>query len=91
MSCPVIQKGKIDVATHKRLLKISWNLSYSSETIYNYERDLKVLEQFLEECQFDFDRLDKKAILQHKAYLASRDRETLAKAEPGEKCWTLAR
>ena len=48
----------------------------SQETIYNYERDLKVFENFLREIGAEFDNIDKKAILNYKAYLVSRDRKT---------------
>lgn len=50
--------------------------NYSEETVYNYERDLKVFQHFLSEVSIPFDRIDKKAILNFKAYLVSRDRET---------------
>lgn len=57
------------------LLNLQAN-NYSSETIYNYERDLKVFEDFLEQSHIPFDHIDKKTIVQYKAYLASRDRRT---------------
>ena len=56
---------------------------YSPETVYNYERDLKVFEQFLEDSRFRFDKIDKKTILNYKAYLASQDRKTATQAEQG--------
>lgn len=49
--------------------------NYSEETIYNYERDLKQLAQFLDEENMEFSRIDKQAINQFKAYLVSRDRK----------------
>jgi len=48
----------------------------SEETVYNYERDLKVFEDFLNEINTPFEKIDKKTILNYKAYLASRDRKT---------------
>jgi len=56
----------------------------SEETIYNYERDLKVFENFLNEINILFEKIDKKTILNYKAYLISRDRKT-PKYLPGEK------
>lgn len=49
---------------------------YSSETVYNYERDLLTFAQFLSESHTPFARLDKKMLLYYKAYLVSRDRVT---------------
>jgi integrase/recombinase XerC len=48
----------------------------SEETVYNYERDLKVFENFLNEIALPFEKIDKKIILNYKAYLISRDRKT---------------
>lgn len=48
--------------------------NYSEETLYNYERDLKQLELFLESEKLEFSRLDKQAFNQFKAYLISQDR-----------------
>lgn len=48
----------------------------SEETIYNYERDLKVFENFLNEINTSFEKIDKKTTLNYKAYLTSRDRKT---------------
>jgi site-specific recombinase XerD len=56
----------------------------SEETLYNYERDLKVLENFLNEINIPFEKIDKKTILNYKAYLTSRDRKT-AKSLIGKK------
>lgn len=58
------------------------NLSF--ETVYNYERDLKVFENFLREKRIDFEKADKRTILLYKAYLASPARQT-PKNELGEK------
>lgn len=57
------------------LLNLQTN-NYSLETVYNYERDLKVFENFLNECSISFDKIDKKTIIYYKAYLSSRDRKT---------------
>ncbi|MGB9743602.1 MAG: tyrosine-type recombinase/integrase [Minisyncoccales bacterium] len=56
----------------------------SEETLYNYERDLKVFENFLDEIKVPFEKIDKKTILNYKAYLASRDRKT-ANTQPGQR------
>ena len=56
----------------------------SEETVYNYERDLKTFEDFLNEINTPFDKVDKKTILHYKAYLTSRDRKT-PKLAPGKK------
>ncbi|PIV45020.1 MAG: hypothetical protein COS25_01950 [Candidatus Nealsonbacteria bacterium CG02_land_8_20_14_3_00_37_10] len=48
----------------------------SEETVYNYERDLKVFENFLNEIDTLFEKIDKKTILNYMAYLSSRDRKT---------------
>lgn len=50
--------------------------NYSDETIYNYERDLTTFENFLSEIKIDFGTIDKKTILNYKAYLNSIDRRT---------------
>lgn len=65
------------------LLNLQSN-NYSQETIYNYERDLEVFQNFLEEINIDFDKIDKKTILNYKAYLTSQDRKT-PKLVKGEK------
>lgn len=49
--------------------------NYSEETIYNYERDLKQLQNFLDEENLTFAGLNKSAINLYKAYLVSRDRK----------------
>ncbi len=63
------------------LLNLQTN-NYSQETIYNYERDLEVFNNFLRETRIDFDRVDKKAILNYKAYLTSSDRRTAKSLQP---------
>lgn len=50
--------------------------NFSNETIYNYERDLRVFEKFLIDFPTSFDKVDKRVIAQYKAYLASKDRLT---------------
>ena len=57
------------------LLELQVN-NLSPETIYNYERDLEVFQNFLKEMDIKFDNVDKKTILNYKAYLVSRDRKT---------------
>ncbi len=65
------------------LLNLQSN-NYSKETIYNYERDLNVFEEFLKDLNINFDKVDKKTILNYKAYLTSQDRKT-PKSETGLK------
>ena len=65
------------------LLNLQVN-NLSHETIYNYERDLKVFENFLNEINTEFDNIDKKTVLNYKAYLVSQDRKT-PNAQRGEK------
>ena len=63
-------------------LKIS---NLSSETVYNYERDLEVFQNFLNnDLKKNFSQLNKRDILLYKAYLASLDRKT-AKDNPPQK------
>jgi integrase/recombinase XerC len=50
--------------------------NYSAETIYNYDRDLKVFGQFLKDSSTPFEKLNKRVVTEYKAYLISRDRET---------------
>jgi len=51
--------------------------NFSPETCYNYERDLKTFEFFLQDdIKKSFDKIDKKDILRFKAFLNSRDRKT---------------
>jgi len=57
------------------LLNLKVN-NYSPETIYNYERDLKVFEDFLSENKIIFNDLSKKDLLNYKALLTSVDRKT---------------
>lgn len=56
----------------------------SEETLYNYERDLEVFQNFLKEINIDFEKINKKTILNYKAYLTSQDRET-PKFQKGKK------
>lgn len=49
--------------------------NYSSETIYNYEQDLKNLENFLIMEKHPFEGLNKGLFNQFKAYLVSKDRK----------------
>lgn len=61
------------------LLNLKVN-NYSPETIYNYERDLKVFEEFLTDGKIPFAKLTKKDILNYKALLTSIDRKTANQA-----------
>ncbi len=57
------------------LLNLQAN-NYSPETIYNYERDLNVFNNFLDESGIEFEKIDKRTITYYKAYLVSHDRKT---------------
>lgn len=58
------------------LLSIKTN-NYSPETLYNYERDLAVFEDFLNnDVKKNFQDINRHIIELYKAYLASRDRKT---------------
>lgn len=65
------------------LLNIKVN-NYSKETLYNYERDLMVFEDFLNDSNIEFDKITKKNFLYYKAFLSSNDRKT-ANKHLGEK------
>ena len=54
--------------------------NYSPKTLYNYERDLKVFEDFLVESKISFAALSKRDILSYKAFLTSIDRRTANQA-----------
>ena len=56
---------------------------YSPETVYNYERDLAIFENFFAEMKIDFSQLNKKVIEEYKAFLSSSDRKTPKKNEKG--------
>ncbi len=66
------------------LLNLQAN-NYSAETVYNYERDLKVFDKFLADSGISFDNINKKTITYYKAYLVSRDRKTAIFNEPGDR------
>lgn len=66
------------------LLHLKTN-NYSPETIYNYERDLRVFDDFLTDATTPFEQVSKKTIALFKAYLSSRDRKTAIKREISEK------
>ncbi|MBU4284667.1 tyrosine-type recombinase/integrase [Patescibacteria group bacterium] len=65
------------------LLNLQTN-NLSQETLYNYERDLNVFQDFLSEINTEFKNINKKTILNYKAYLTSIDRKT-AEHQHGEK------
>lgn len=50
--------------------------NYSPKTVYNYERDLDVFQNFLADSEIGFDTVNKRTILYYKAYLQSGDRKT---------------
>src|SRR3989344_4034989 len=74
------------------LLSLQSN-NYSPETVYNYERDLKVFENFIRESKFSFAKLNKQVVEYYKAYLNSIDRRTaiLGKAQKRLKSYSINR
>ncbi|MBU3918365.1 tyrosine-type recombinase/integrase [Patescibacteria group bacterium] len=60
------------------LLNLQSN-NYSEETLYNYERDLETFLNFLKENKIEFKNVNKRTILNYKAYLNSLDRKTANK------------
>lgn len=62
------------------LLNLQSN-NYSPETLYNYERDLKVFEHFIIDAKMAFAKLDRRSIDYYKAYLNSIDRQTAEMAK----------
>lgn len=64
------------------LLSLKTN-NYSEETIYNYERDLRVFNDFLfEDSPIPFEKVNKKIVENYKAYLISRDRRSASGEKP---------
>ncbi len=60
--------------------------NYSEKTVYNYERDLKTFEYFLnKEIEKSFPDLNQKDIEKYKAYLTSIDRKTAEGKIPEKK------
>jgi len=70
---PIASKPQLPYFDDFLLYLVTQN--YSEETVYNYERDLKQLHDFLTEMKKRFKDLDKGLINQYKAYLISRDRK----------------
>lgn len=65
------------------LLNLKVN-NYSNETLYNYERDLRVFENFIINDNIKFNDLTKRDLMNYKALLVSIDRKT-ANKNKGEK------
>jgi len=57
-------------------------LSYSTETIYNYQRDLDIFAQFLSYSGIDFGNIDRWTIDDYKAHLSSQERKTALDVTP---------
>ena len=58
--------------------------NYSTETVYNYERDLNTFENFLNfDIKTPFNKITKRSIIKFKAYLSSTSRST-ANQEKGQ-------
>jgi len=72
----IILKSEIQIPYLDDFLLNLKSNNYSEETIYNYERDILVFENFLSEINLPFEKIDKKTILNYKAYLISQDRKT---------------
>jgi site-specific recombinase XerD len=57
--------------------------NFSPETVYNYERDLKTFEYFInKDLHTDFGKLSKTDIIRFKAYLTSTERKTALADSP---------
>lgn len=67
------------------ILNIKAN-NFSEETAYNYDRDLRVFEFFINnDIKKDFSKLEKTDLLRYKAFLSSSDRITAEKNKPNKK------
>ena len=67
------------------LLHLQTN-NFSPETVYNYERDLRVFDRFLNnEVTTPLSKASKRTIQLYKAYLSSRDRKTPIKGSKSPK------
>ena len=76
-SSSIEAKKKISLPLFDEFLLHLQTDNYSSETMYNYERDLLTLTYFLEhEIKKEFDQITKGDIEYYKAYLLSTDRKT---------------
>mgnify|MGYP001613404480 CR=1 FL=1 len=65
--------------------------NFSEETAYNYDRDLKTFESFLNnDIKKPFDQINKTDILRFKAYLSSSDRKTAEEKKPDKKLWSYS-
>lgn len=71
------------------LLSLQTN-NYSDKTIYNYERDLKIFENFLTANSIPFSKVNKVVINQYKAYLYSIDRKTAESQKTEKKLQSLS-
>ena len=58
-------------------------LSYSPDTIYNYERDLNVFDRFLQDSGVSFLDMGRNTIVLYKSYLTSQARKTADDVRPG--------
>lgn len=65
--------------------------NYSDKTIYNYDRDLRLFENYLQNNNLKFDKINKKDIERYKAWLNSQDRETAGGLSPTDNHKLLAR
>ncbi len=65
--------------------------NYSDETIYNYDRDLRLFENYLQNNNLIFNKINKKNIERYKAWLNSQDRETAGGLSPTDHHKLLAR
>jgi len=50
--------------------------NYSPATIYHYQNDLAIFDNFLKSRNLKIKNLDKRSIFEFKAYLSSNDRQT---------------
>ncbi len=59
--------------------------NYSPATVYHYKMDLFIFDNFLKSRNLKVKGLDKRAIFEFKAYLASNDRETATTYQPSKR------
>lgn len=72
---PEIHNRFIDLPMVDDFLLFIKTQNYSPETLYNYEQDLKQLQNFLDDEKLTFLDVNKQTINRYKAYLVSRDRK----------------
>ena len=75
------KEKKIDLPYVDDFLLFLQSNNYSNETIYSYERDLSVFEEFLKISSTNYSDINKRSVEAYKAYLISIDRKTAQKIQ----------